>query len=90
MQLIDLHARQSNCLIRIQIFPWINFTFQRKRLEGRGTETEESLKKRLDSTKEALDFGEWFLGLINFVFQPTLQSRQLNFFLINEIRNLVD
>lgn len=37
------------------IFP--SFFFQRKRLEGRGTETKESLQKRLDSAQEALEYG---------------------------------
>ncbi|XP_005095062.2 guanylate kinase isoform X2 [Aplysia californica] len=30
----------------------------KKRLQGRGTETEESLQKRLDSVKEAIDYAE--------------------------------
>ncbi|GFS08080.1 guanylate kinase [Elysia marginata] len=30
----------------------------RRRLESRGTETEESLKKRLDTTKEAMDYAD--------------------------------
>lgn len=34
-----------------------SFFFQRKRLEGRGTETKESLQKRLDSAQEALEYG---------------------------------
>lgn len=32
-------------------------SFQRKRLEGRGTETEESLLKRLNTAQEALEYG---------------------------------
>lgn len=34
--------------------------FQRKRLEGRGTETKESLQKRLDTAQEALEYGSFF------------------------------
>jgi guanylate kinase len=30
-----------------------------KRLRGRNTETEESLKKRLSVAKEELDYGKW-------------------------------
>ena len=30
--------------------------FQKERLQGRGTETEQSLQKRLDTAKEALEY----------------------------------
>lgn len=36
------------------------FFLQRKRLEGRGTETKESLQKRLDTAQEALEYGRFF------------------------------
>lgn len=36
------------------------FFSQRKRLEGRGTETKESLQKRLDTAQEALEYGRVF------------------------------
>ena len=34
------------------------FVFQKKRLEGRGTESEESLQRRLDTAQEAMDYGK--------------------------------
>jgi len=33
------------------------FSFQEKRLRDRGTETEDSLKKRLDTAKAELEYG---------------------------------
>lgn len=40
--------------------------FQRKRLEGRGTETKESLQKRLDTAQEALEYGRVLLSILIF------------------------
>lgn len=40
--------------------------FQRKRLEGRGTETKESLQKRLDTAQEALEYGRVLFSLLIF------------------------
>lgn len=43
------------------------FFSQRKRLEGRGTETKESLQKRLDTAQEALEYGRvFFLSVLIF------------------------
>lgn len=48
------------------IFPHFFFS-QRKRLEGRGTETKESLQKRLDTAQEALEYGRvFFLNVLVF------------------------
>lgn len=40
--------------------------FQRKRLEGRGTETKESLQKRLDTAQEALEYGRVLFSILIF------------------------
>lgn len=52
-----------------------SFFFQRKRLEGRGTETKESLQKRLDSAQEALEYGRVLFS----VFQFFLKNCFINF-----------
>lgn len=39
------------------------FSLQKSRLQGRGTETDDSLQKRLATAQEALDYGKilfWF------------------------------
>lgn len=46
---------------------FLMFFSQRKRLEGRGTETKESLQKRLDTAQEALEYGRvFFLNVLVF------------------------
>ena len=43
-------------------------SFKKKRLEGRGTESMESLQKRLDTAHEALQYGRSIAGAQCFYF----------------------
>lgn len=60
------------------IFPHFFFS-QRKRLEGRGTETKESLQKRLDTAQEALEYGRVFFPSVLIFPEKLLHELQLAF-----------